>query len=826
MPDYEKLGVFYLGRLFDLDNGRVSDDLLLYDSKDLTTHAVCVGMTGSGKTGLGITLLEEAAIDGIPALVIDPKGDMGNLLLTFPRLQATDFAPWIDPEAAARSGLTVNEFAGKMAKTWQKGIAEWGQDASRIERLQKSADISIYTPGSQTGLPLTMLRSFTAPSAALAGDPEAMRDRLVSSVSGLLALLGITADPIRSREHILLSNILQQAWGEGRSLDIRNLIREIQDPPFDKVGVFDLDSFFPGSERLDLAVRLNNLLASPSFAGWMEGEPLEIGRLLYTPHGKPRISIISIAHLSDTERMSFVTLLLNEIVSWMRSQPGTTSLRALLYMDEIFGYFPPTSVPPSKVPMLTLLKQARAYGLGVVLATQNPVDLDYKGLANAGTWFIGRLQTERDKMRVLEGLEGASQASGHTFDRSKMDKILSALGHRVFLMHNVHEDQPILCQTRWALSYMRGPLTRKQIQSLMEPRKAESAAGVSGIPAQPLKAESREPSHIEPDTTGKPDVPSRISQFYLPVAVSVGESDNLVYRPTLLGTAKLHFVSARANVDVWQNLSLVASLSGVDISIPWEEATLVPNESLYLEKQPRPNIPFASLPPAASRESSYTGWKSSLASHLYQHRTQVLWESRDFKQFSQIGENEGDFRGRLAHLMHEKRDLEVEKLRKRYAPKLAQMQERLRKAQVRVEREKAQYGQQKVQTAVSVGATLIGAIFGRKTMSSGTIGRATTSMRGAGRIAREKEDIGRAQREVQLIDERLRNLEEEFQTEIADLKMDFKPEDLELIELMIRPRKTDVAITGFALIWTPWKIIQAGFAEPAFALKTLDQVRP
>jgi hypothetical protein len=822
MHDFEKLGVFYLGRLFDLDKGRVLDELLLYDSKDLTTHAVCVGMTGSGKTGLGITLLEEAAIDGIPSLVIDPKGDMGNLLLTFPGLQPADFAPWVEPEAAARAGLTVNEYAGKTAKTWQKGIAEWGQDAARIEKFQNSVDVAVYTPGSQTGLPLTILRSFAAPSAALAEDTEAMRDRIVSAVSGLLALLGITADPIRSREHILLSNILQQAWSEGRSLDIRNLIREIQAPPFDKVGVFDLESFFPDKERMDLAVQLNNLLASPSFADWMEGEPLDVGRLLYTSQGKPRISILSIAHLNDTERMSFVTLLLNEVVSWMRAQPGTTSLRALLYMDEIFGYFPPTAVPPSKVPMLTLLKQARAYGLGVVLATQNPVDLDYKGLANTGTWFIGRLQTERDKLRVLEGLEGASQAAGYSIDRAKMDKILSALGHRVFLMHNVHEDQPTLYQTRWALSYLRGPLTRKQIQSLMAPRKAELAAEMPDISPQPLMAKPHKPGEIKPDVAKQPAVPSQISQFYLPVDVSVGESDSLIYRPALLGTARLHFVATRAKIDFWQDLSLVSSLSDVDMSVPWEESTPVQTESLYLEKQPHPNTKFSALPAAATRASSYTGWKSALTSHLYQHRTQTLWENRDFKQFSKIGESEGDFRGRLAHIMHEKRDLEVEKLRKRYAPKLARMQERVRKAQVRVEREKAQYGQQKVQTAVSVGATLIGAIFGRKTVSAGTIGRATTSMRGAGRIAREKQDIARAQREVQVINDKLVALEEEFQAEIADLKMDFQPEDLELNELLIRPRKTDITISRFALVWMPWKISQAGFAEPAFELKPSD----
>jgi hypothetical protein len=330
MQDFEKLGVFYLGRVFDLNEGHVLDELLLYDSKDLTTHAVCVGMTGSGKTGLGITLLEEAAIDGIPALVIDPKGDMSNLSLTFPNLQSADFVPWVEPESAARAGLTVNDYATKTAKTWKKGIAEWGQDASRIAKFKDSVDVAIYTPGSQTGLPLTILRSFAAPSANVAEDPEALRDRILSTVSGLLALLGITADPLRSREHILLSNILQLAWVEGRSLDIRNLIREIQAPPFESVGVFDLESFFPGKERMGLAVQLNNLLASPSFADWMEGEPLDIGRLLYTSQGKPRISILSIAHLNDTERMSFVTLLLNEVVSWMRGQPGTTSLRALL----------------------------------------------------------------------------------------------------------------------------------------------------------------------------------------------------------------------------------------------------------------------------------------------------------------------------------------------------------------------------------------------------------------------------------------------------------------------------------------------------------------
>ncbi len=818
MQDFEKLGVFYLGRMFDLERGHALEDLLLYDSKDLTTHAVCVGMTGSGKTGLGISLLEEAAIDGIPALVIDPKGDMGNLLLTFPNFQTSDFMSWVDPDAAARKGLTIDEFARKTADAWRKGLAEWGQDASRIQKFQNSVDISIYTPGSTAGFPITILQSFTAPPPAIVGDAEALRDRIVTAVSGLLALVGLTADPIRSREHILLSNILQKAWDEGRNLDIKNMIREIQIPPFDRVGVFDLESFFPANERLDLAMQLNNLLASPGFANWMEGIPLDIGNLLYTSEGKPRIAILSIAHLNDSERMSFVTLLLNEIISWMRSQPGTTSLRALLYMDEIYGYFPPTAMPPSKVPMLTLLKQARAYGLGVVLATQNPVDLDYKGLANAGTWFIGRLQTERDKLRVLEGLEGASQAAGFSFNKGEMDKMLSALGHRVFLMHNVHEDQPTLFQTRWVLSYLRGPLTRKQIKMLMDPRREEIAPQKVEIPSQPLMAQPRMPSEIRADVVKQPTVPSQISQFYLPMEVSLSESDSLVYRPALFGTSRLHFTSLRAKIDHWETMSLMAPLSGIDIAVPWEEATVFTGETPFLEKQHHTDAKFSTLPSAAGRASSYTSWERSLKNFLYQNRTVRIWECRDFKEFSQINESEGDFRGRLAHHMHENRDLQVEKLRKRYAPKLERMQERLRKAQVRVERERAQFGHQKVQTAVSVGATLIGAIFGRKTMSAGTIGRATTSMRGVGRAAREKQDIARAQHEVSVIQGKLSVLEEEFQAEIADLKEDFLPEDLELTEISIRPNKTDIFVTQLALVWTPWKVSQDGLTEPAFAL--------
>jgi hypothetical protein len=816
MADYEKLGAFYMGKVYDAEEGRTRDELVLYDSKDLTTHAVCVGMTGSGKTGLGIGLLEEAAIDGIPSLVIDPKGDMGNLMLSFPELKPADFEPWIDRDAAVRKGLTAAEHARKTAALWRNGLADWGQEPERIARFRQAADVNIYTPGGTAGLPLRVLRSFAAPAAQLAGDPEGLRDRVQSTVSGLLALLGIAADPIRSREHILIANILHTAWSEGRSLDIASLIHEIQSPPFAQVGVFDLEAFFPSEERFELAVNLNNLLASPGFSSWMEGEPLDIGALLHTPSGTPRISILSIAHLSDSERMFFVTLLLNELVAWMRTQPGTTSLRALLYMDEIFGYFPPTAAPPSKKPMLTLLKQARAYGLGVVLATQNPVDLDYKGLSNTGTWFIGRLQTERDKMRVLDGLEGASQSSGAVFDRQALDSTLSGLGKRVFLMHNVHEDRPQLFQTRWVLSYLRGPLTRTQIKALMEERKAGlTPPAPTVMTTPPVAPVSKE---LQPELEPQPSVPTQVGQFYVPRQGSLTSTDTLIYRPALLGTGRLHFVNRRAKVDLWSTYSKFIPLSGIEDTIPWEEAQVLVDDRPTMDQAGPADARFATLPEAATKATSFTRWKRELKDHFYQSETLRIWESPEFKQFSNIGENEGDFRGRLIHILHEKRDLAVEKLRRTYTPKLMRLEERIRKAQVRVEKEKTQYGQQKLQTAISVGATVLGALFGRKAVSTGTIGRATTSMRGVGRAAREKADVARAAQEVEVLRTRLADMEDEFRGEAARIQQEFEPEGIEIREILIRPRKTDIAVGDLALVWTPWRMSRDGLADPLFEL--------
>ena len=802
MQDYEKLGVFYLGREFDLSAGKPKEDLVLYDSKDLTTHALCVGMTGSGKTGLCLALLEEAAIDGIPAIIIDPKGDLGNLLLTFPELRPEDFAPYIDPSEATRAGRTPQEQAKAVAAEWKQGLADWGQQPERIARLREAADVAIYTPGSSAGLPLTVLRSFSAPPQSTRDNAEAFRETISAASASLLGLLGIEADPLRSREQILLSSILERTWSEGKDLDLPGLIRAIQSPGFDRVGVMDLESFFPAKERFELSMQLNNLLASPGFSAWLEGESLDIQRLLYTPEGKPRLSVLSIAHLSDAERMFFVTILLSETIAWMRNQSGTSSLRAILYMDEVFGYFPPSKNPPSKTPMLTLLKQARAFGLGVVLATQNPVDLDYKGLANCGTWLLGRLQTERDKMRVLDGLEGASTQAGAAFDRAKMEQILSGLGKRVFLMHNVHEDQPIVLQSRWAMSYLRGPLTREQIATLMKERKAAAgAASASSLGGTPTALRGRDSGTLSQD---RPVLPPEITERFSPLRAALPTGGKLVYRPALLGMAKVHFAQAASGVDVWKSLSLLAP---VDAEVPpdiWTTGEVSEDDPPELESAPAAGAQFSALPAELSRPKKYAALATALKDHLYRSQKQQLWKCAALKQVSQAGESEADFRVRLSQSGRETRDVQLEKLRQKYAPKMTTLSEQIRKAEARVAKEKSQSTQQMLGTALSFGSTVLGALMGRRLTSVTNVTRATSTMKSAGRIFREQQDVSQAGETVEAYRERFAALDAQFQAEAAKIQSGFDADQLQLEELAIQPKKADITVSQVVLLWEPW----------------------
>ncbi len=809
MQDFEKLGAFYLGREYELSAGRLTENLLLYDAKDLTTHGVIVGMTGSGKTGLALSLLEEAAIDGIPAIAIDPKGDLGNLLLAFPDLQPADFRPWVDPAEAGRKGLSPDDFAKKTAETWKNGLAEWGQDGARIRKFKEAADLAIYTPGNSAGRPLQILRSFAAPSRETLQDAAALRERIMSAVSGLLGLVGINADPIQSREHILLSNILDRAWREGRGLDIAAIIGEIQKPPFEKIGVFDLESFYPAKDRFGLAMALNNLIASPGFSAWMEGEPLDVQRLLYTPEGRPRIAILSIAHLSDAERMFFVTILLNEVLSWVRAQSGTSSLRALLYMDEIFGYFPPNANPPSKTPMLTLLKQARAFGVGCVLSTQNPVDLDYKGLANAGTWWIGRLQTERDKMRVIEGLEGAAATAGANFDRAAMEQVMAGLGNRVFLMRNVHDNAPVIFQSRWALCYLRGPMTLPQIKlatAASSPAPAPAPVPDPKSPPEPAPAPPASPS-----PAARPVLPPEIAEYFLRPANPAGDR---IYRACVIGVSKLHFVDARAGVDTWVTRTLLAPV-GEDGFADWEAARVEGDLKAALDREPLSGASFSAAPAAATRKQSAAQWQKTLESHLYQNVTLDLFSCPALKLTSKPEETEGDFTARVAQDLRERRDLEVAKIKNKYAAKLQTLTDRVRRAEEKVAREKSQASHQKLSTALGVGATILGALLGRRMASVGNIGRATTTMKSASRIGKESADVERAGESLEITKQRLADLEAQFESEVEALRAPFDSATAAIERAQIRPRKSDITIGAVGLCWTPWKKAADGMVEPA-----------
>jgi hypothetical protein len=792
MQAYEKLGAFYLGKTYDLPAQRLQEDIVLYDSKDLTTHAVIIGMTGSGKTGLGIGLLEEALIDGIPVIAIDPKGDLPNLLLNFPQLQPAEFRPWINEPDALKAGLTPDQFAAQQAELWRKGLAAWDQDPERIARLRASADMAVYTPGSSAGLPVSVLRSFTPPPAEITAEKDLLRERIQSTATALLALLGLEADPISSREHILVANIIESAWAAGNGLDLAGMIRAIQSPPFERIGVMDLESFYPPADRLQLAMRLNNLLAAPGFEAWLEGDPIQINRLLHSEAGKPRASIFSISHLSDPERMFFVAMLLNEILAWMRSQPGTTSLRAILYMDEIFGYFPPVKNPPSKPPLLTLLKQARAYGLGVVLATQNPVDLDYKGLSNTGTWFLGRLQTERDKERVLEGLAGAAAGTG--FNRARMGEILAGLGQRVFLLNNVHDNAPITFQTRWTMSYLRGPMTREQIKTLTAAMPTTSQAAAPAVMPASTRAESL--------SSQPPLLPPEIKAFYLPAS---GAGVGLEYYPAMGGWLKVHYASPKHKVNITEKLALVARLDEGPVPLDWEQAAEIALDSSDLETAPMAGAVFAKLPAAAKNKKAYADWSKDLTRWVRQNKPLLIYRCARFGEFSRPQEFRGDFLSRLAQTARETRDLEVEKLRRKYSASFNTLNTRLMKAEQAVMREQDQAQASKVQTAISFGTAILGAFMGRKAVSVGSASRIGTAMRSASRIRKESMDVERARQTAAATKAELAQLDQRFQADIEKIEAAFNPADETIAEILVHPKSADLTLEFFGLVWMPYR---------------------
>lgn len=831
MENFELMGKFYLGNEIDPATGKKSNTLVLYDSKDLTTHGMIIGMTGSGKTGLGIALLEEALMDNIPILAIDPKGDITNLLLSFPEQKAEEFLPWINREDAAAQGLSIADYASLEAAKWAKGLADWRIDGARIKKMRESVDFTIYTPGSSAGVKVNVLGSFRCPGDRITSDNELFLEKIQNTASTLLSLLNIESDPLSGREHLLLSKIFEQSWREGKDVDLPLIISWIQNPPFPHIGIMPTDTFYPPSERFKLALALNQILASPAFNQWMTGVPLEIGSLLHTREGKPRASIFTVSHLSDNERMFFISMLLNEIVSWMRLQTGTSSLRAILYIDEVFGYMPPVKEPPSKKPLITLLKQARAFGIGVVLATQNPVDLDYKGLSNIGTWFIGRLQTQRDKDRVLEGMERLESASG--CDREFLDKAITTLKKREFLLNNIHENSPSVFTTRWAMSYLRGPLSREHIKILMEGRAPASGAGAETSepasmpalttlakaaaeatptepatgPAEQISATSVPPAVTSatpttPRTSIKPAISPNIPEFFVDTPTGGG---SWVYKPFIIGIGDIYYSSASLEIDT--HITYTLGTEAPDTFDPdWErgfDLDIAPEE---LRTTAAGGIPFLELPKTLTEPRNYATWGKAFQRWIRQNKPLVIYKNQPLKIVSLPEESETDFTIRIDEALREKRDIEIEKIRKKYDSKMATLQKQLIAAEQAIERESEQAKHRNMETVISFGSALASALFGRKSLTATSTYRMGSALSKAGRLKKEKMDVARAEERLQFLQNQMTGLETRLNEEIDILTRNMEKYKEATRESLVRPKSTDITIKAFGLAWIPVRI--------------------
>lgn len=798
---YERLGLFYLGRELGED-GKTSLPML-FRSRDLTTHGVIIGMTGSGKTGLGIALIEEAIMDGIPSILIDPKGDMGNLLLTFPELRAEDFRPWLEPAEAERHGLTLEQYAKDTAGKWREGLAAWDQGPARLRSFRERAEITLYTPGGGGGVPVSVLAGFNAPAAELAADPDTLNDLVSSSVSGLLALLQLDADPMLSREHILVSSILLYHWRKGRSLDMEELIGAIVSPPFKKVGAFPLESYYSQSDRMQLAMRLNTILASPSFGGWVQGESLDIQRLLYGEDGRPKTAIFSISHLSDPERMFFVTLLLNSFVGWMRRQRGSSSLKALLYMDEVFGFFPSTANPPSKKPMLLLLKQARAFGCGVVLATQNPVDLDYRGLANMGSWFVGRLQTDQDRKKVAGAIAGAiAGRSDGRLTAGEVEQQLARMRSRQFLLNSTHLDEPRNFESRWVMSFLKGPLAGGEIAQLMAYKLQGQQQPVQPDALSPVAPGQQAPGQGAGAGTA-PIVAGQIEQhYYLPTVAAEGS----VLLPGLAASCQVRFFNAKRNIDETRQQRLYYPLQLSDENflgleaVPWAEAQELP----FLFEDCLASAPsgyrFAPLPAEICAARDLRGAEKSLADYLYRSQRLELFRVKSLKLESVPHEALADFRVRLGDLLREKKDGALEKLRAKYELRQQRLEKKFQAAATRLQREEAEVRSKTTDTLLSFGVAVVGALFGRR--STGRAGTGLASgIRQAGRVVSEQDDVNRARQDLAQLRQEVAELAAELEQEMAGLEQSFSVANYHIETFSINPRRADIFEVNCSLVW-------------------------
>lgn len=817
-------GKFYLGRIYDPQKGETTDKNLLYDPGDLTTHALVVGMTGSGKTGLCIDLLEEAALSGIPALMVDPKGDITNTLLHFPDLTPQDFRPWVNADQARREGRTIEQAAFDAAALWRKGLKKWGIGPERLRALSEAANFTIYTPGSDAGIPVSILTSLKAPEIPWGENRELLREKISSTVTAILGLVGFEdIDPVRSREHILLSNVFEHAWSRGKDLDLGELILQAQNPPFKKLGVFDVNTFFPEKDRFDLAILLNNILAAPTFQTWIEGQPLEIPGLLYAPDGRPRHSVFYIAHLPDAERMFFVTLLFSAVETWMRTQAGTTSLRAILYFDEIFGYLPPVRNPPSKQPMLRMLKQARAYGVGQVLVTQNPADVDYKAISNAGTWFIGKLQTDQDKQRLLDGLESA-MAGG--LDRGEYDRLISTLGKRVFLLHNVHEKYPQLFKTRWAMNFLTGPLTRAQIPELNKLAGGALREEVESIEEwersrrpEPEREVSEPSRQVEPKletgSTTRPGVPSGIEEYFLPNILTLSQAAKtarlslprdakrlgLLYRPVLLAQADVRFLQRKYDLDHEMLLTVLVIEPDRRGAVRWEDFPASPVDPRKLDREPAPESVFASLDPPLSDGKILRSLKTDFHDWVYRTVEVTVRANETLKVYAGPEVSQAEFRKLCAEAAREKRDTEVNKNEASFGKKIDRLTDRLAREERELREDKTELAQRKMEE-MGTHAENVLSLFSKRRRSI------TTSLSKRRMTEKAKADVEESIEAIEEFKKDIAELEKEIVEALEEVNHKWSEIGDDISEIPITPYKKDVLVDLFGVAWTPYHLVE------------------
>jgi hypothetical protein len=812
---------FYIGKKVDPEKGKLLDEKVIYDPVDLTTHGFVTGMTGSGKTGLCIELLEEAALEGIPAIMIDPKGDLTNLLLHFPEFRPEDFKPWIDPDVVRRENKDLDTAAAETAAMWKDGLAQWGLGPDDIRQLQKSVDFTIYTPGSSASQPVSILASFQAPGISWEENSEILREEISSTVTAVLGLVGMTdIDPLRSREHILLSNIIENAWSHGQSLDLNELILQTQNPPFERLGAFPVDNLFPAKDRMELAMLLNNFLASPSFQTWIEGVPLDIPSFLFTADGKPRHSIFYLAHLPDNERMFFVTLLFASIEAWMRQQRGTGSLRALIYFDEIVGYLPPIANPPSRPIMLRMLKQARAFGVGLLLATQNPVDLDYKALSNAGTWFIGRLQTERDKMRLLDGLESARG----DINRTAIDKILSGMGKRVFLLHNVNEKAPQLFQTRWAMNYLAGPLTRAQLPLLNQlvgkgKTPAAASTGVAapqvGAPVVNGNKAIAAPAGAAGYQKTRPVVPQGMTEFFIPADLGISqavseaslpvagsiEAEGLVYKPTLLAQAEVRYIVQKYGMEYSQKVASLVS-GGTRNLLDWEKYVWRVYERSELQSSPLPNSLFAVLPGWLSDAKAATAFRSDFEDWVFRTGTIRVKVNQVLKVYAGPQVSGDEFRDLCSKAASELADAEQDKLAAIYQKKLDAMEAKIKRQELEVEEQKSDLNARRLEEAGTHGELLLSMFVGRKRSVSKSITKRRMTSQSKLELKQEEEELA-------VLEQQMDALEAEYKKALGEIQEKWEKEVTRIEEVPVSPSKTNIFLDNYGVAWVPYYLVKS-----------------